>query len=109
VEGSIARLDRLLFQGRGWQVLEPYRRRVWSASGPTRASRNVSYYVGCSGLSRLVMLSAIFSAFDPERKLLDFTADSLPLNAGNVLERHWPSTAIITLRAAACRLAISGR
>jgi hypothetical protein len=31
------------------------------------------------------------------------------LNARIVPRLHWPSTAIMTLRAAACRLAISGR
>jgi hypothetical protein len=47
---------------------------------------------------------------DPKQTLLASLArDRAPLSAGIVLELHWPSTAIMTLRAAACRLAISGR
>jgi hypothetical protein len=40
-----------------------------SLVGTTQTSRNVSSYVGCSGWSGLVMLSASYSGFDPVRAL----------------------------------------
>jgi len=36
-----------------------------SEVGPTQTFRNVGSYVGCSGWSGLVMLSASFSGYDP--------------------------------------------